>query len=223
MKLGTVITAFALLSCSGLAQADPNCPQNFLQCNTHEFTSFEPRYAIECLAESQTGRSSTSYDLVSGLLNSFSAGLEFGAGAAVNVRDHYQLLGAPDTVCATLFRIDAHVVAKFMRSRSNADGAFEAFVRDINGFGPRIHLNTKFSTVTDTVLSMTLSQCPGDGFELLYELDTSAGGGSYTATMQIAFTNLHPLVSIASCQGFHTEQPVPTLPATWARVKSHYR
>lgn len=217
-----VIAALAMLS----SRAGATCPENYYYCNQKTFPpSFEPRVSLECLGDpaNQIGRSSISYDLVSGRLTSFSGGIEFGAGAGMNVRDHYDLLGPVDTVCMTAFRVEMHVMAKFQRSHFDGQGDLEAFFRDENGFGPRIRLNPRSSLVTDTVLTMDISRCPGNGFELQFELDTGCNGGSYTATAQIDFTHLHPLVQVVSCQGFHTEPPIATEPVTWGRLRAHYR
>jgi hypothetical protein len=179
---------------------------------------------MECLGEpaNQIGRASLSYDLASGSFTSFSGGLEFGAGSSVTCFDHYDVLGPPNAGCTDPFQVRLHLVAKFMRSQFGGQGDVHAFVR-LNQSGPEIHIFPKTTTMIDTVLTMELTRCSGDGFDLQIQLHSGASGGSCTASAQLEITDLDPALTIVSCQGFHAEQPIPTLPATWARVKSHYR
>lgn len=222
MRNAIPLVALCLLSTS--AQAQPSCPQNFIQCNTYEYTSYAPTYSLYCPPEfEQKGTSTVSYDLSNGAFSCSSIGREYGSGAGFTVFDVYQLVGsAPD--CSFPFKVNLHLMGKYTRIRAlGADAEIDARLLDTFTLQQsHFYLHTTVTTTIDTVLTIPLDWCR-DPFTIQYEFGTGGGWGEVTASAQILFSDLPQGVSVTSCQGFHEEGPIPTLPVTWGKVRARYR
>ena len=221
MRQTVPLVALFLVTTS--AHAESACPLNYINCNTHQFTSAAPTYSQSCPAEfQQYGSSSVSYDLTTGAFDASSSGREFGSGAGMTAFDTYQLAGSTSH-CGFTFQAHLRVTGRFTRVRSGAEGDFEARLRDSSsGHEANFTQVSHFTTSVDTVLTIDLAEC-STPFDLLLELNTSALWGDETAHAQLIFTGLPPGVSVTSCQGFHGEEPIATLPVSWGSVRARYR
>src|SRR5262245_2392944 len=167
MKLFLIL--MLLLVSTPVAHAT-DCPLNYVSCNIHQFSSNAPTYSVFCPIEpGQAGQSSASYDLTNGVLETFTSGRDTWGGASIIAYDVYELVG-PEEACTHTFKVNLHVVAEYTRARFGAEGDLDVFVNDIYGFGPKMSKTFHVTTATDTVLSMSLSACPGFPIQLLHYL-----------------------------------------------------
>src|SRR5262245_20726133 len=182
----STLLALSCLLLSSSAHAQSACPLNHFQCNGHEFSSYAPTYDLTCQPElGQTGSATTTYNLTFGLLTSHTWGRELGAGAVLELHDDY-VLSSPDSTCLS-FAVSLQVNAKFTRGGTGADGDLIASIKDSDGNGPGLALFTKVSTVMDTVLTLSITRCPGS-FQVSYELNTGAGWGDCYAEAYFTFS-----------------------------------
>ncbi len=77
-----------------------------------------------------------------------------------------------------------------------------------------------YSDSLDITLQRTA--CEPIGIEI-HAIAAIHNAGSDFLDGSFTFPDLPPGWAIASCKGFHAEQPVPALPVSWGRVKSIYR
>jgi len=214
-----------LLACliPGEAHAQSGCALNYLDCNTHQFSSSAPTYSVFCPSEfQQYGSSTVDYDLIIGAFDAKGTGREYGTGGGLAVFDTYHLVGSSPH-CGFTFTANLHVVGKITRVNMFTGCDLYARLIDPNTLAEsEFYLQSQFTTAVDTVLTIVLTECSSP-FDLQIEMHCGAWWGDVKENMQLTFTGLPPGVSVTSCQGFHMEQPVATVPVTWGNVRARYR
>jgi hypothetical protein len=206
-----------------VAHAQSGCTLNYLDCNLHEYSSTAPTYSLYCPPEPQQyGSSTVNYDLTTGAFDAKGAGREYGTGGGLTVFDTYQLV-ASSPPCGFTFMANLHVVGKITRLNAFTGCDMYAGLLDPNTLAEsNYYIRSQFTTSVDTVLTIPLTECTTP-FDLRIEMHCGAWWGDVKENMQLTFSGLPPGVSVTSCQSFHMEQPVATVPVSWGNLKATYR
>ena len=216
------------------AGAEP-CPENGITCATSYpetyLISQEPRAELSCAG----------YDLPMG---SFWVAASGGSpdqpgGAGLRATDEYALVGAPMGNPIPL-EVQLHVVGTGGGAGTcnwgSGFGDLQIEVVDVHGqssaridfYSPSGPCNetgccSGSSANLDSLLTLHVVVDPAVPLRLEFSLYAIVGAGAASAQVSLAFGDLPPGVSIASCQGYVEEAPVQVAATSWGRVKALYR
>jgi hypothetical protein len=230
VSVGAILLGACLLF--GSANSKAQCPQNSIQLSAFDTGALvtSTGAARDTSASSTQGSAAAgSYDLLAGFLTSYASG---NASADVSTHDVFTVSGPP---VGTPITILAHV-----RVRGGIHTQAEDFISRSARFGITIREGTSnsksygrfvssrvppYELGIDSTLTISILTTVGSSFDLHLNLTGQGthGGTSNFRTgglgAQLSFSGLPSGVSLASCQGFRIEQPIPVLPATWSSIK----
>lgn len=222
----------ALLLALLLTHADVRaaCPTNYGSCVT---PTTAPIGGFNTLCP-ESGRASVFYDLTQGLIRVELYDGGYGASTDLHMADVFTLQGLPDGTPVT-FTLELVVQGRLFAWRYDghfgyqSGATFRAGLDDdpsisIAKFIQSSHFDTgeKSLDINESVVQVATRNA-GQPFTVV-GFGSTGGIGAYANVWgKYRFHNLPPGVSVTSCQGYVPQDPTPTSPRSWGRVKVLYR